>query len=131
MSEDEDATARIATLTGTGHTGEDRDELTGEQTGQWLVLSLSSAHFFDLDAGLVTRIPGYHAIEMVTDAGRPIRSIEQCKVGDVGIWTMEPFPHEHDLQFRWHRSSFIVRIVRIVGLERLPGLTPEGSREGI
>jgi hypothetical protein len=108
-------------LTGTGQLGEQRSELTLEQTGQWLVLSLTSAHFFDLDEGLVTRIPGYLAIEMITDKGRPIRTIQSCRVGEVGVWTMEPFPGEDDLQYRWHQSTEIQGIFRVIGLERLPG----------
>lgn len=123
MGEGQDSVAaRLGALTGTGTLGEERSELTLEQTGQWLVLSMTSAHFFDLDASLVTRMPGYLAIEMITDTGRPIRSIESCRVGELGIWTMEPFPHEDHLDFRWHRSTEIQKIVRVLGLERLPGL---------
>ena len=113
---------RALALVGDGHLGEDRTELTLEQTGQWVVLSLGSAHFFDLDLRLVTRIPGVLRAEFVTDTGRELRSLDSCRVGEVGLWTMEPFPHERDLDFRWHQSSFIQRIVRVVGLERLPGL---------
>jgi hypothetical protein len=118
-SEEED---RALALVGAGHLGEDRTELTLEQTDQWLVMSLTSAHFFDLDKRVVNRIPGSVAIEYVTDAGRELRTLDSCRVGEIGMWTMEPLPHERDLDFRWHRSSFIQRIVRVIGLERLPGL---------
>jgi len=113
---------RALALAGDGHLGEDRTELTLEQSGQWLVLSMRSAHFFDLDLGIVTRIPGDVAIEFVTDWGRELRSLDNCRVGEVGAWTMEPLPHERDIEFRWHRSSFIQRIVRVIGLDELPGL---------
>ena len=113
---------RALALIGRGHLGEDRSELSLEQTGHWLVLSVTSAHFFDLDLRIVTRIPGDTAIEFVTDQGRELRTVDSCRVGEVGLWTMEPFPHERDLEFRWHQSSFIQRIVRVVGLEKLPGL---------
>jgi len=122
MTKDE-INARIETMTGPGHIGEHRSELTHDQTGQWLVLSLTSAHLFDLDRGLVARIPGNDAIAMITDRGRPLREIVQCRVGEVGFWTMEPFEHEHDLELRWHQSSFIQRIVQVVGLDRLPGIS--------
>jgi hypothetical protein len=102
--------------------GEERTDLTLEQTGQWLVLSLTSAHFFDLDLLVVARFLGSNAIDYITDAGRVIRTLDSCCVGEIGMWTMEPLPHERDLEFRWHRSSFIQRIVRVVGVERLPGL---------
>jgi hypothetical protein len=110
------------TLVGPGHLGEELNELTLEQTGQWLVMSLTSAHFFDLDTRLVTRIPVSVAVNYVTDTGRGIRTLDSCQVGEIGMWTMEPLPHERDLEFRWHQSSFIQRIVRVVGVERLPGL---------
>lgn len=113
---------RVLALVGDGRLGEERTELTLDQAGQWLVLSLTSAHFFDLDTRFVTRIPGGSALDMVTDRGRPLRNIEQCRIGEVGFWTMEPFEHEHDLELRWHQSSFIVRIVGLTGFDRLPGL---------
>jgi hypothetical protein len=113
---------RALAFTGAGRLGEDRAELTLEQTGHWLVMSLTSDHFFDLDLRLVTRIPGSAAVEYVTDTGRGLRSLDSCRVGEVGIWTMETLPHERDLEFRWHRSSFIQRIVRLVGVGLLPGL---------
>lgn len=119
MDSEED---RALALARPGHLGEDRTELTLEQSGQWLVMSLTSAHFFDLDMRLVTRIPGIVATEYVTDAGRELRTLDSCRVGEIGRWTMEPLAHEGDLEFRWHQSSFIERIVRVVGVERLPGL---------
>ncbi|MBB5844919.1 hypothetical protein HD599_003242 [Conyzicola lurida] len=112
---------RALALIGGGDLGEDRTELTLEQAGQWLVLSLTSAHFFDLDLMLVARIPGNGAMDFVTDPGRELRTLDRCRVGDVGFWTMMPLPHEQDLEFRWHQSSLIQRIVRTIGLERLPG----------
>ena len=105
-------------LTGTGRLGEELTELTMQETGQWLALSETSAHFFDLDAPSVVRIPGFHAIEFITDSGRTLRTIEICRVGEVGHWTMEPFPFEQDLAYRWHISTRIVKIARVLGLER-------------
>lgn len=119
MNDDDE---RALALAGDAHLGEDRAELTLEQSGQWLVLSMTSAHFFDLDLRLVSRIPGDVAIEFVTDRGRELRSLDSCRVGEVGAWTMEPLPHESDIEFRWHRSTFIQRIVRVIGLKELPGL---------
>ena len=119
MADEDD---RALTLVGKGHLGEDRNELVFEQTGRWLVLSMTSAHFFDLDTKVVTRIPGDLAVEFVTDRGRGLRSLDRCRVGEVGAWTMEPLPHEGDLEFRWHRSSFVQRIVRLIGIKQLPGL---------
>ena len=106
-------------LTGTGRLGEELTELTMQDTGQWLALSETSAHFFDLDTPSVVRVPGFHAIEFVTDTGRPLRSIEMCRVGEAGHWTMEPFPFEQDLEYRWHISTRIVKIARVLGLERV------------
>ncbi|MET4583753.1 hypothetical protein ABIE21_003284 [Conyzicola nivalis] len=118
QAEDDRAAAQLGKLTGTGRLGEDRSELTLKQRGQWLVLSATSAHFFDLDGRTVNRMPGRLAVAMITDEGRPIRTIESCRVGEVGYWTMEPFGHEYDLVLRWHQSTEIRRIVQVLGLER-------------
>lgn len=112
------ALQKLRALAGTGYLGEDRNELTANEVGQWLVLSVTSAHFFDLDARTVHRIPGHDAVEFITDLGRPIRTIESCRVGEVGYWTMDPFRHEGHLDFRWHQSTEIQRIVQVIGLQR-------------
>jgi len=118
-ADDERAELEVGKLTGTGRLGEERTELTMQETGQWLALSATSAHFFDLDAPTVVRIPGFHAIEFITDGGRTLRSIDVCRVGEVGRWTMEPFPFERDLEYRWHISTPIVKIARVLGLKRI------------
>ena len=106
-------------LTGLGILGEERTELTMGERGQWLALSQSSAHLFDLDARRVTRIPGFQAIEFVTDPGRSLRSLDVCKVGERGEWTMHPLEGDHLTQFAWHISTEIIRIARIDGLSRV------------
>ena len=110
---------RALDLAGDGHLGEDRTELTLEQTGRWLVLSMTSAHFFDLDSRRVTRIPGFQAVEFVTDPGRSLRSIDVCKVGERGEWTMHPLDGDHLTQFSWHISTCIVKIARVDGLTKV------------
>jgi len=105
-------------LNGIGRLGSERTELTMADTGQWLALSASSAHFFDLDAPSVTRIPGDGAVAFITDGGRTLRTIDVCRVGESGRWTMEPLPHQVDVEFAWHISTPIVKIVEVLGLEQ-------------
>jgi hypothetical protein len=119
----ERATTEVGTMTGAGRLGAERTELTMNDTGQWLAISMSSAHFFDLDAPSVTRMPGVNAFEFVSDSGRALRTLEICRVGESGRWTMEPLPHERDLEFRWHISTPIVMIVQVLDLDRSASTT--------
>jgi hypothetical protein len=121
---DEHATTQLGSLTGKGRLGAERAELTMDATGQWLALSASSAHFFDFDIPSVTRIPGAAAYDFVTDGGRILRTLDVCRVGEPGRWTMEPLPDEVDLEYRWHISTPIVVIVEVLDLDRA---APEGD----
>jgi len=122
MTQDDKTFPWHGALTGLGFLGflgEERTELTMGERGQWLALSLSSAHFFDLDARRVTRIPGFQAIEFVTDPGRSLRSLDVCRVGERGEWTMHPMDGDELTQFSWHISTCIVKIARVDGLTRI------------
>jgi hypothetical protein len=105
-------------LLGTGTLGEERAELTMRETGQWIAISQTSAHLFDLDARRVYRMPGFHAVEYVTDPGRGLRTIDSCKVGERGQWTMYPLEGQYLVDFAWHISTEIVKIARVHGLSR-------------
>ena len=103
-------------LSGIGTLGEERAELSMKETGRWIALSQTSAHLFDLDARQVYRIPGFRAIEFVTDPGRGLRTLDICKVGERGEWTMYPLEGQHLVEFAWHISTEIAKITRIDGL---------------
>jgi hypothetical protein len=103
-------------IVGTATLGEERAELSMRETGQWVALSETSAHLFDLDARRVYRMPGFRAVEFVTDTGRGLRTLDVCKVGELGEWTMYPLEGQHLIEFAWHISTKIVKIARVEGL---------------
>jgi hypothetical protein len=107
---------QLGGLSGIGTLGEERAELSMNETGHWIALSQTSAHLFDLDARRVYRMPGFRAIEFVTDPGRGLRTLDICKVGERGEWTMYPLEGQHLVDFAWHISTEIVKIARINGL---------------
>lgn len=86
----------------------DRNELTGKEGGAWRVVTQGSSHILDLDAGTVTRIPGPGRPASVNDRARPLRTLEACRVGDAGRWTM--FSDDVMIEFYWHVTSRIRRI---------------------
>ena len=83
-------------------------------TGQWLVRSETSIHLFDMNTRRVGRIPGKVAPSFVTDHGRVLRTLDMCRVGECGRWTMEPPPGDYLNDFLWHTSTEILKIVRVV-----------------
>lgn len=90
-------------------------ELTGQESGRWKVQTQSSSYVFDFDAGTVTRHPGRGAAPTINDLTRPLRAIEQCRVGAGGAWTMRPDGGYSDpVDFYWAVSTEIRSIERIV-----------------
>lgn len=89
-------------------------ELTGAEGGVWRVTTVGSSHVLNLDRGTVTRIPGHGRAAGINDIERPIRSIEACRVGEVGRWTMQSDNRMTD--FYWHKTSTIQRIERLTGM---------------
>lgn len=88
-------------------------ELTGTESGCWQVFTRDSSHIFDFGAGTVTRVPGPHAWPGSNDRPHPLRTIEACKVGFRGLWTMKTDGWSDTIDYLWHSSSVIERIVRI------------------
>ena len=88
--------------------------LTGEERGVWCVTTLGSSHILNLDRGTVTRIPGRGRSVTFNDVERPLRSIEACRVGEVGRWTMTP--DNNLIDYYWHRTSTIQSIERLTGM---------------
>jgi hypothetical protein len=88
-------------------------ELTGTESGSWQVFTRDSSHIFDFEEGSVTRVPGPHAWPGSNDRPHPLRTIEACKVGFRGLWTMKTDGWSDTIDYLWHSSSVIERIVRI------------------
>lgn len=86
-------------------------ELDGSEGGRWRVTTLQSAHFFDFDAGTVQRFPGAEATPMPEAGPQLLRSLERCRVGETGFWTL--LSSDFWVEYLWHRSSTISRIERL------------------
>ena len=96
------------------HTIEEEEvtELTGQGSGCWQVITVQSEHRFDLDAGTVERMAGQDALILHDDGRlRSLRSIERCRVGGRGHWTL--YLDNFLVEFEGHLSTDIVRIVRL------------------
>jgi hypothetical protein len=99
-------------------------ELTGHEGGVWRVSTRDSAHFFDLERGTVTRVPGVNAPPTANDRARPLRTIDDVTVGHRGRWTMHTDGWDEEIDFFWANTSLIASIHRVDRSE-LP--TPDGS----
>lgn len=80
-------------------------DLTAQTMGRWRVLSRDSIHLFDLDRHLWLRSPGPLAGDGLDQTTRRVRSIERCRVGERGYWTMPGAGYLID--YSWHYSSVI------------------------
>lgn len=85
----------------------------GDEGGVWRVVTQGSSHILDLDAMTVTRIPGLGRPASFNDVERPLRTLEACRVGEAGRWTM--ISDDEMVDFYWHVTS---RIRRIEPVER-------------
>ena len=79
-------------------------ELTGTESGRWQVFTRDSSHIFDFAEGTVTRIPGPHAWPGSNDRPHPLRTIEACRVGFRGLWTMKTDGWSDMIDYLWHSS---------------------------
>lgn len=95
-------------------------ELTGDEGGAWRVVTRDSCHFFDLDLGIVTRVPGISAGSTINDRSRPLRTIDTLKVGQRGRWTMYTDGWEEDVDFFWASTS-LVKAIEAISRAELPG----------
>lgn len=93
-------------------------ELTGAEGGVWLVTTSSSTYVMDLTVGTVTRHPGPNSRPTVNDLTRRLRTIDRCRVGEDGYWTMKGGGYTDSVDYYWQSTSVIQRIERI---EPAPG----------
>jgi hypothetical protein len=100
-----------------------REELDGTEGGLWVVSTRDSKYLFDLDQHTVTRMPGAGAASTINDQTRPLREIVQCRIGEPGLWTMQPDSPWSDVRYYWSVSSAIARI------EPLPADFPVGPSD--
>jgi hypothetical protein len=84
------------------------DELTGMDRGVWLVSTETSTYVLDLDAGTVIRSPGQRASTTINDTTRRLRTLDRCRVGESGYWTMRGGGgYLSSVDFYWQTTSVI------------------------
>ncbi|MDY7542134.1 MULTISPECIES: hypothetical protein [unclassified Cryobacterium] len=93
------------------HEPQEVTALVGDEGGVWRVVTQGSSHILDLDAKTVTRIPGPGRPATFNDVTRPLRTLEECRVGESGRWTM--MSDDEMTDFYWHVTSQIRRIERV------------------
>ena len=89
-------------------------ELVGSEGGTWTVTTAHSVYVFDLDAMIVTRHPGATASSTVNDVPRPIRTIDVCRVGACGRWTMHAEAFAPMLDYYWQISTPVRTICQLI-----------------
>lgn len=96
-----------------------RDEITDDDTGRWLVTSISgSIYRFDLDARTVVRIGGEtRPVTAPADTLQPLRGLIEVRVGRPGRWWMRGTGGYTDPDQVWQWSSVVVSIEPDTGKE--------------
>lgn len=97
------------------------DDLLPSSTGIWRITTLSSIHVLDLDTGTATRFPGPRAPATVNDRPRPLRSLDVCRVGERGRWTMHTDGWSDTVDYFWHVTSTILRIEKVASNDSAKG----------
>lgn len=84
------------------------EALTGMDGGVWLITTETSTYVLDLDAGTVTRHPGPCASTTINDTKRRLRTLDRCRVGESGYWTMRGGGgYLSSVDFYWQTTSVI------------------------
>ena len=86
-------------------------ELRGDEAGVWEVSTEHSTHILDFDRGVSERRAGPDSLPFPGDNSRPLRTIERCRVWELGFWTF--VSHNRLMEFYWHQSTEIKKIQRI------------------
>jgi hypothetical protein len=89
-------------------------ELSPDASGTWQVVTRDSTHTFKMDEGPVTREPGPNARRStIVDRPRLLRTLDTCRVGERGRWTMFTDDPSDPLEFHWASTSVVMRIERV------------------
>ncbi|MGO4104678.1 hypothetical protein AB4Y63_12045 [Leifsonia sp. YAF41] len=94
------------------HSLETTDELPTGASGTWRVYTRDSCHVFNFEQGTVTREPGPNTYGMFNDQPLPLRSIDICRVGERGRWTMHTIGWSDDIDWYWVDTSVVREIVK-------------------
>ena len=96
-----------------------RDELVDDETGQWLVTTISgSIYRFDLDARTIERVGGGSRPPAgPADSLQHLRGLIEVRVGRPGRWWMRGTGGYTDPDQVWQWSSVVVSIQPDTGKE--------------
>ncbi|TFC25171.1 hypothetical protein E3O25_14325 [Cryobacterium sp. TMT1-3] len=89
--------------------------LNGDESGVWRVTTVCSSYIVNFQRGTVTRIPGVGSNVTFNDFERPLRTLDTCKVGEAGYWTMKS--EDSFADYYTQQSTTIVRIALLTGIE--------------
>lgn len=101
------------------HVTEDRDELTDQDTGSWVVHTENSRYLIDLDSRTCTRLPNLtgRLRELRRDGEElPLRRIVQCRLGEPGALLLDV---RGDGVATLRETSIVRRITRAHASEEL------------
>ncbi|TFC99190.1 hypothetical protein E3T25_16115 [Cryobacterium sandaracinum] len=88
------------------------EELLPNSTGVWRITTVGSTHVLDLVRGTVTRFPGPGAAPTINDCCRPLRTLDTCRIGERGRWTM--MSDEWSIEYYWQVTSTILSIQEVI-----------------
>jgi hypothetical protein len=100
-------------------------ELTIGHGGRWLLDTIGSRHILDLDRRTIERLPGPDASPSTSDAVHCLRTLDVCRLGEPGRWTMKG---GYLVDYYWHVSSIIRHIHRMPSLTDSPVTSSDRSR---
>jgi hypothetical protein len=89
------------------------NELLGSEGGAWRVTTRDGEHYFDLDFGTVTRVPGINDLPTINDRTGPLCTIDTLRIGRRGRWTMLNERSDGVIDYYWAEASLVVSIERI------------------
>ena len=86
------------------------EDLKGNEGGRWRIWTQRSSYLVNLGAMTITRIPGPNFSSSINDCERPLRSLDKCRVGATGYWTMSAGADSDSVEYFWQFSTEIRRI---------------------
>ena len=88
------------------------EQLLLSSTGVWRITTVGSTHVLDLVRGTATRFPGPDAAPTINDCCRPLRTLDVCRIGERGRWTM--ISDDWSIDYYWQVTSIILGIQEVI-----------------
>lgn len=91
------------------------EEVKGNEGRRWRIWTQRTTYLVDLDAVTITRNPGPNSSPSINDCERPLRSLDKCRVGATGYWTMRAGTDADSVEYFWQFCTEIRRIEKLQG----------------